>query len=73
MPSFWTAGVFNAEGFNHLVYKNQNRERDKNVQIMKFKLLQLAQKLIGLTTTYQEYEESLQEFRVKKFKSNSGN
>ncbi len=35
---------------------------------MKFKLLPFAQKLMGLTTTYQEYEETLQEFRVKKFK-----
>lgn len=67
-PAFEQPVFFNAEGFNHLIYKNDRRERDKSVQIMKFKLLPLAKKLIGLTTTYQEYEESLQEFRVKKFK-----
>lgn len=60
--------IYASEGFDHLIHKNDSRERDKGVQIMKFKLLPLAQKLVGLTTTYQEYEESLQEFRVKKFK-----
>jgi hypothetical protein len=67
-PAFGQEVIFTSEGFNHLVYKNDRRERDKNVQIMKFKLLPLAQKLVNLTTTYQEYEESLQEFRIKKFK-----
>ncbi len=28
----------------------------------------MAEKLVALTTTFQEYEESLQEFRVKNFK-----
>lgn len=67
-PAFSQEVFFTSEGFNHLVYKNDRRERDKKVQIMKFKLLPLAQKLVSLTTTYQEYEETLQEFRVKKFK-----
>ena len=67
-PAFGQEVSFTSEGFNHLVYKNDRRERDKSVQVMKFKLVPLAQKLVGLTTTYQEYEESLQEFRVKKFK-----
>lgn len=67
-PAFSQEVFFTSEGFNHLVYKNDRRERDKKVQIMKFKLLPLAKKLVGLTTTFQEYEESLREFRVKKFK-----
>ena len=68
-PVFNQEIFFTSEGFNHLVYKNDRRERDKKVQIMKFKLLHLAKKLVSLTTTFQEYEESLQEFRVKKFKN----
>jgi hypothetical protein len=67
-PAFKADVIFSSEGFNHLVYKNDRRERDKNVQIMKFKLLNLAQQLVKLTTTFQEYEETLQEFRIKKFK-----
>jgi len=67
-PAFQQEVTFASEGFDHLVHKNDSRERDKGVQIMKFKLLPLAQKLVGLTTTYQEYEEGPQEFRVKKFK-----
>ncbi len=67
-PAFGQEVIFTSEGFNHLVYKNDRRERDKKVQIMKFKLLPLAKKLVSLTATFQEYEESLREFRVKKFK-----
>jgi hypothetical protein len=59
---------FGAEGFNHLIYKGKRNERDKDVQIMKFKMLPRALDLVGLTTTYQEYEESLQEVDVMRFK-----
>lgn len=67
-PAFGQDVFFTSEGFNHLIYKNGNRERDKSVQIMKFKLLHLAKKLVGLSTTFQEFEETLREFNVKKFK-----
>lgn len=67
-PAFEQEIVFNSEGFDHLIHKNDSREREKGVQIMKFKLLPSAKKLIGLTTTFQEYEEGLREFRIKKFK-----
>jgi hypothetical protein len=67
-PAFGQEVIFGSEGFDHLVHKNDSRERDKGVQIMKFKLLPLAKKLVGLTTTHQEYEEGLREFRLKKFK-----
>ena len=59
---------FTAEGFNHLVYKGRRRERDKSVQIMKFKLLSKAADLLKITTTYQEYDESLTTIRKKRFK-----
>ena len=59
---------FTAEGFNHIVFKSARREREKPSQIMRFKLLARAVKLVGLSTTYQEYEETLREFEVKSFK-----
>ena len=59
---------FTAEGFNHLIYKGNRKERDKNVQIMKFKLLQKAKVVIEISTTYQEYDESLISIRKRRFK-----
>jgi len=35
---------------------------------MRFKLLPLTKKLVSLSTTYQEYEETLKEFVIKKRK-----
>lgn len=37
-------------------------------QILRFKLLPLASKLIGVSTTFQEFEETIKEFEVKRFK-----
>ena len=58
---------FTSEGFNHLVYKNK-RERNKKDQFMRFKVLDLAKKILDITTTYQEYEETLQNVLVKVMK-----
>ncbi|MFH1656448.1 MAG: hypothetical protein ABH956_01580 [Candidatus Nealsonbacteria bacterium] len=59
---------FTPEGFNHIVYKRKRKERKKEDQIMKFKLIPNAKYIIGLSTTYQEYDESLTEIDKKKFK-----
>ena len=59
---------FNAEGFNHIIFKNARTERERSSQILRFKLLHLAAKLIKITTTYQEFEETSKEFTVKSFK-----
>jgi IS4 transposase len=59
---------FNAEGFNHIILKNARSERDKVSQISRFKLLALASKLIAISTTFQEFEETIKEFEVKRFK-----
>jgi len=59
---------FTSEGFNHIIYKQTHSERDRSVQIMRFKLLDRAKKLVELATTYQEYEETLKECEVKSFK-----
>ena len=60
--------TFPAEGFNHLVFKNARSEREKSSQLLRFKLLPLAKKLIEISTTYQEHEETTGEFTFKKYK-----
>jgi hypothetical protein len=37
---------FSASSFNHIIYKNARNERDKKTQMLRFKLLPLAVKLI---------------------------
>lgn len=59
---------FTAEGFNHLIYKGNRRERSKDDQIMKFKLLPKAKTVIEVSTTYQEYDESPTTVRKRRFK-----
>lgn len=68
-PAFNNEPVyFNSKGFNHLIYKSGHTERNRSVQIMKFKLLPKVKKIIQISTTYQEYEESLIEIERYKFK-----
>ena len=67
-PAFNQDIYFNAEGFNHIIFKGSRSEREKSSQVLRFKLLALAVKLIKLSTTYQEFEETLKEFEVKSFK-----
>ena len=59
---------FNAEGFNHIVFKSARSERERPSQMLRFKLLPLALKLTTISTTHQEFEETLKEFSVKSFK-----
>ena len=63
--------IFSAEGFNHIIFKKEHSERERPSQILRFKILYLAKKLIGLSTTYQEFEETLKEFDIKKYKKKS--
>ena len=67
-PALNEAVHFTAEGFNHIIFKSARREREKLSQIMRFKMLGRAEKLIGLSTTHQEYEETIREFEVKSHK-----
>ena len=60
--------IFQAEGFNHIVFKKDHSERERSSQFLRFKLILLAKKLIELSTTYQEFEETIKEFAVKKYK-----
>jgi len=59
---------FTAEGFNHIIFTNSRSERERSSQILRFKLLSLAVKLVKISTTYQEFEETLKEFNVRSFK-----
>lgn len=67
-PALGKYVYFTAEGFNHLLFKGARSERERSSQILRFKLLSKAVKLIELSTTYQEYEETLKEFEVKNHK-----
>jgi hypothetical protein len=60
--------TFSAKGFNHIVFKTARTEREKSSQILRFKLLPLAKKLIEISTTYQEFEETIGNFVTKKHK-----
>jgi hypothetical protein len=67
-PALALTVSFSSHGFNHLIYRKGRTERDRISQIMRFKLLARAYDLIKITTTFQEYEDTLKEFRVKKHK-----
>lgn len=67
-PAFNGKIFFDSEAFNHIIYKKSRSEREKSSQILRFKLLPLAIKLIKIATTYQEFEETIKEFEVKSFK-----
>ena len=59
---------FTSEGFNHIIFKSSRTERERSSQILRFKLIPLAIKLLKISTTYQEFEETLKEFEVKSHK-----
>ncbi|MDO8664444.1 MAG: hypothetical protein Q7K44_02765 [Candidatus Liptonbacteria bacterium] len=59
---------FNAEGFNHIVFKRARTERERSSQVLRFRLLPLAIRLLKISTTYQEFEETIKEVEVKEFK-----
>jgi len=67
-PAFNQRVCFSAEGFNHIIFKSARTERERLSQILRFKLLPLANKLITLSTTYQEFEETVKEFEIKQYK-----
>lgn len=58
--------VFNAEGFNHLIY-TKRKERGKFDQIGRLNCLYFAPKILELTTTIQETQEGMIDTVVKKY------
>lgn len=67
-PAFNQNVYFNSEGFNHIIFKSSRSERERSSQVLRFKLLHLAVKLVKLSTTHQEFEETLKEFEIKSHK-----
>lgn len=67
-PIFKAHVFFPSESFNHIVFKSARTERERPSQIMRFKLLPKAKKLIEISNTFQEFEETIKEFNVKSFK-----
>jgi hypothetical protein len=59
---------FTAEGFNHIIFKRGSLERERSSQIMRFKLLPRAIRLIAHANIFQEFEESAQAFPTKMHK-----
>ncbi len=57
---------FTSEGFNHLVYEGAKKERDKRTQILRFDMLRKAKFILETTTTYQEYEETIEYRKVNR-------
>lgn|SRR3989344_1803393 len=60
-PALGEYVYFTAEGFNHIIFKGSRSERERPSQILRFKLLPKAVKLVGLSTTHQEYEETIKD------------
>ncbi len=67
-PAFKEEVYFTSEGFNHIIFKGARSERERPSQILRFKLFPLAHKLLKISTTHQEFEETLKEFEVKSYK-----
>ena len=57
-PYFQKKVILNSDGFHHLQFSSR-RERNKNEQFLKFRLLQLALEIIGKSGTIQEYRKIL--------------
>ena len=56
---------FNAEGFEHILYKKWDTPRSKQEQYTRLKLLPLAVKVISQSHTLQEYNENKTFIRVQ--------
>lgn len=64
-PALGERVSFTAEGFNHILFKGSRRERERSSQIMRFRLLPRAIRLIAHANTFQEFEEKSREYEVK--------
>lgn len=58
---------FSSLGFNHLVYQAPKKMRDKRAQILRFDMLEKANFIIGLSSTYQEYEEEIISKKINRY------
>lgn len=58
---------FTSNGFNHLIYKNAKKERDRKTQILRFDLIERSKTILERSTTYQEFEEDMEYTRVNRY------
>ncbi len=56
---------FTGKGFWHIVYRSQGKKREESAQIMRFRLLSKAVKLISRTATIQEYDSYTGEVPIR--------
>ena len=63
--------TFNSDGFHHLQFNETGSERDKNVQILKFSLINSARIIIEKSGTIQEYRKQWGAVGRKKAKDGS--
>ena len=68
-PYFNQEIIFNSDGFHHLQFSSR-RERKKEEQILKFRLLPLAIQIIKRSGTLQEYRKLLAPIGKKSKKEN---
>jgi hypothetical protein len=57
---------FTAKGFNHLIYPRTGTMRDVRAQILRFDMLPRAKEVLAYSTTFQEYDEAVQHFKIKR-------
>ncbi len=67
-PALETEIHFCSSGFNHIIYKKGNLERDRSEQIERFQMLPLAMNIIAKTTMIQEQEEISKLMTIKRYK-----
>ena len=67
-PALKNTILFQSAGFKHIIYKSHGNIRDKPSQVMRFQLLRHVTYLVKITTTIQEYEETIQRFHYYKKK-----
>ncbi|MFC1730772.1 hypothetical protein ACFL6I_10610 [candidate division KSB1 bacterium] len=70
-PFFSKNVTFSSDGFHHLQFNEVGSERDKNVQILKFSLINSAKIIIEKSGTIQEYRKQWGAVGRKKAKDGS--
>ena len=63
-PYLKTQVRFNSKGFWHLIYTARNKKRPRTVQLLRFRLLSFAVKLLKIIATLQEIETIKKKRRI---------
>lgn len=57
--------VFTGKGFWHITYRSHGKKREESAQILRFRLIKKAVKLISTTSTIQEYNSVTSEIPMR--------